>query len=217
VPDGALAFIPCPRQLKVQLSEATFLYKNKVIISATAGRYRGQRKQFFWRNLDMLNQKKLSLLIAAGLAVSLSAFPVFADDAPPAGPPPGDPPPANHEHGPRQSMLDRLETQLKLTDDQKTTVDPILKDAQSQINTIRENKDLAREDKRTQTLAVIEGLPDKLNPTLNDDQKATLAKFVDRMKNPPQRGQGGQHGGRGGHGGGQHGGQGGPQDGGDNG
>lgn len=132
----------------------------------------------------MLNQKKLSLLIAAGLAVSLSAFPVFADDAP-APPPPGNPPPAHHERGPRVDMFDRLETQLKLTDDQKTTVDPILKDAQTQVEAIRKDKSVSREDKKTQTLAIIEGLPDKLNPTLNADQQATLAKFVERMKNPP--------------------------------
>ena len=132
----------------------------------------------------MLNQKKLSLLIAAGLAVSLSAFPVFADDAP-APPPAGGP--AHHERGPRMNMFDRLETQLKLTDDQKTTVDPILKDAQTQTEAIRQDKSVSREDKKTQTLAIIEALPEKLNPTLNADQQATLAKFVDRMKNPPVR------------------------------
>ena len=131
----------------------------------------------------MLNQKKLSLLIAAGLAVSLSAFPVFADDAP--APPPADGP-AHHERGPRMNMFDRLEAQLKLTDDQKTTVDPILKDAQTQTEAIRKDKSVSREDKRTQTLAIIEALPAKLNPTLNADQQATLAKFVDRMKNPPE-------------------------------
>ena len=143
----------------------------------------------------MLNQKKLSLLIAAGLAVSLSAFPVFADDAP--APPPGDAPAAHHERGPRMNMFDRLETQLKLTDDQKTTVDPILKDAQTQTEAIRKDKSVSREDKKTQTLAIVEGLPDKLNPTLNADQQATLAKFVERMKNPPARG---EHGPRGQHG-----------------
>jgi Spy/CpxP family protein refolding chaperone len=132
----------------------------------------------------MLNQKKLSLLIAAGLAVSLSAFPVFADDAP--APPPAGGAPAHHERGPRMNMFDRLETQLNLTADQKTTVEPILKDAETQTEAIRKDKSVSREDKRTQTLAIVEGLPDKLNPTLNDDQKAILAKFVDHMKNPPQ-------------------------------
>lgn len=141
----------------------------------------------------MLNQRKMSVLIAAGLAVSLSAFPVFADDAP--APPPGDAP-AHHERGPRQSMFDRLETQLKLTDDQKTTVHPIFVDAQAQLDAIRKDKDLSVEDKKAKRLEVIEALPDKVNPTLNDDQKTILAKFVERMKNPPQRGprkQGGDH------------------------
>ncbi len=139
----------------------------------------------------MLNQKKLSLLIAAGLAISLSAFPVFADDAP--AQPPGDAP-AQKQHKPRMSMMDRLETQLKLTDEQKPTVDPILKDAQTQIEAIHKNKDLKPEDKKTQTLAIVEGLPDKLNPTLDETQKATLAKFVERMKNPPPRREGGPRG-----------------------
>jgi hypothetical protein len=142
----------------------------------------------------MSNQKKMSLLIAAGLAVSLSAFPVFADDAP--APPPGDGP-AHHERGPRQSMFDRLETQLKLTDDQKATVHPIFVDAQAQLDAIRKDKDLSMEDKKAKRLEVIEALPDKVNPSLNDDQKAILAKFVERMKNPPQRG---DHGPRGQHG-----------------
>lgn len=134
----------------------------------------------------MLNQKKLSLLIAAGLAVSLSAFPVFADDAPPVG----DPPPANHERGSRMSMFDRLETQLKLTDDQKTTVHPIFADAEAKLNDIRKDKELSPEDKKAQRLEVIEGLPDKVNPLLDDTQKVTFAKFVERMKNPPPRGEG---------------------------
>lgn len=129
----------------------------------------------------MLNHKKLSLFIAAGLAVSLSAFPALAQDAPPAG----DPPRARQQRGPRMNMLDRLATQLKLTDDQKATVDPILKDAQTQMDAIRGDKDASREDKRAKTLVIVEGLPAKLNPTLNDDQKATVAAFVDRMKNPP--------------------------------
>jgi Spy/CpxP family protein refolding chaperone len=133
----------------------------------------------------MLNKKQLSLLVAAGLAISLSAFPVFADDAP--APPAGDAPAAQPAHKPRVSMLERLETQLKLTDDQKTTVDPILKDAQTQMDAIRKDKTVNRDDKRTQTLAIVEGLPDKLNATLTDTQKATLAKFVDHMKNPPVR------------------------------
>jgi hypothetical protein len=58
------------------------------------------------------------------------------------------------------NMFDRLETQLKLTDDQKTTIDPILKDAQTQTETIRKDKSVSREDKRTQTLAIVEALPD---------------------------------------------------------
>ncbi|MEO6908507.1 MAG: hypothetical protein ABI210_11515 [Abditibacteriaceae bacterium] len=132
----------------------------------------------------MLNQKKLSLLIAAGLAVSLSAFPVFADDAP--APPTGGAPAAPHVKKPHMSMMDRLEMQLKLTDAQKTTVDPILTDAQSQVETIDKNRDLKRDDKRAQVLTIVEGLPDKLNPTLDTKQQATLAKFVDRIKNPPE-------------------------------
>jgi len=143
----------------------------------------------------MLNQKKLSLLIAAGLVVSLSAFPVFADDAP--APPPSGDAPAHHERGPRQSMFDRLETQLKLTDEQKTTVHPIFADAEKQLNDIRQNKDLTEDQKKEQRLAVIEGLPDKVNPSLDDTQKETFAKFVERMKNPPPRGEGGPRGDRG--------------------
>lgn len=141
----------------------------------------------------MLNHK-LSLLIAAGLAVSLSAFPALAEDAPPAG----DAPPTKQERGPRQSMFERLEAQLKLTDEQKTVIHPIFVDAEAKLNDIRRNRELSPEDKKAQRLEVIEALPDKVNPSLDETQKATFAKFIERMKNPPERGRRGNWGNRGG-------------------
>jgi len=147
----------------------------------------------------MLDHKKLPLLVAAGLAASLMAIPSFAQDAPPADAPPKDAP-AQRERGPRQSMFERLETQLKLTEEQKATVHPIFADAEKQLNEIRANQDLSEEKKKEQRLAIVEGLPEKVNPSLDDEQKATLAKFVERMKNPPQRGERGEQGERGGRG-----------------
>ena len=135
----------------------------------------------------MLNQKKLSLLIAAGLAVSLSVVPVFAEEAPPAG----DQPTERRERGPRQSLAERLEAELKLTEEQKANVQPILVETQAQLNDIRKDENATREEKQAKRLQIIEALPAKVNPHLNDDQKETLAKFVERMKNPPERREGG--------------------------
>lgn len=141
----------------------------------------------------MLHPKKLSkmsLLIAAGLAASMVAYPAMADDAPP--PPPGNPP--AHEHGPRVSPFERLETQLKLTDAETANVHPVLADAETQTNALRKDKSLTMDQKRDQRLQIVEGLPAKLNPYLDDTQKATLAKFVERMQNPPQHRPRGDHG-----------------------
>lgn len=140
----------------------------------------------------MLRPKKLSkmsLLIAAGLATSMVAYPALAQDAPT---PPADNAPAHH-HGPRESPFARLETMLKLTDAETANVHPILVDAETQADALRKDKSLTMDQRKDQRLQIVEGLPAKLNPFLDDTQKATLAKFVDRMQNPrPHRQRDGQ-------------------------
>jgi len=127
----------------------------------------------------MLHKKKL-LLLTAGLAVSLATLPVLAQDAPPQDPPAAEASPA------QATVFDGLETQLALTDAQKPKVHPIFVSTQAQLQAVQDDKDSTPEIKQQKTLELIKGLPVKLNPLLDDTQKATLASFIAQITTPQE-------------------------------
>jgi periplasmic protein CpxP/Spy len=109
------------------------------------------------------------LIIAALVAGSLFAGNLAmqaqdATNAPPAGAPPG----------PRGGMrgglnLDRLTTELNLTDDQKPKVKAILEDHAKQMKELRDSNPTP-EDRRTKMQSIRKDMNDKLKEVLTDEQ-----------------------------------------------
>ena len=84
--------------------------------------------------------------------------------------------------------LQRLDKALKLTDDQKGQIKPILEDRQQKMESLRSDTSLSAEDRRSKMRSIFEESNGKIRNTLNDDQK----KSFDEMQ---QRGRGRRPGG----------------------
>ena len=79
--------------------------------------------------------------------------------------------------------LQRLDKALKLTDDQKGQIKPILEDRQQKMQSLRSDTALSEQDRRSKMRSTFEDSNKKIRDVLNDDQKKTF----DEM---PQHGRG---------------------------
>jgi hypothetical protein len=79
--------------------------------------------------------------------------------------------------------LQRLDKALKLTDDQKGQIKPILEDRQQKMESLRSDTSLSDQDRRSKMRSIFEESNGKIRNALNDDQK----KSFDEMQ---QRGRG---------------------------
>ena len=78
---------------------------------------------------------------------------------------------ARGRHANSQKMLQRMSKQLNLTDDQKARIKPILDEEATQINALRADKTLARDQKRARTADIHSAAQDKITPILTPDQQ----------------------------------------------
>jgi hypothetical protein len=67
--------------------------------------------------------------------------------------------------------LQRLDKALKLTDDQKNQIKPILEDRQQKMQSLRSDTSLSQEDRRSKMRSTFEDSNGKIRGVLNDDQK----------------------------------------------
>jgi Spy/CpxP family protein refolding chaperone len=88
-------------------------------------------------------------------------------------------------HGPEQQLA-WLSDKLKLTDDQKSQIKPILEDEHKQLAALREDSSLSREQKHAKFREVHTSTFDKIRPLLTEQQQATLQQIQtqreERMK-----------------------------------
>ena len=89
-----------------------------------------------------------------------------------------------------QQRVDMLARQLKLTDDQKQKLLPILTDQQQQMQTLRQDSSMSRDDKMAKMKSMREDSNSKISAILNDDQKQKFAKMQDRMSQRMGQGRG---------------------------
>ena len=84
-------------------------------------------------------------------------------------------------HGPGQmgpeQELGWLSDKLKLTDDQKAKIKPILEDEHKQLSALREDTSLSREDKHAKAKQIHTSAYDQINPILTEQQQATLKQL----------------------------------------
>ena len=84
-------------------------------------------------------------------------------------------------HGPGQmgpeQELGWLSDKLKLTDDQKAKIKPILEDEHKQLSALREDTSLAREEMHAKFKQFRTNAYDQINPILTEQQQATLKQL----------------------------------------
>jgi Spy/CpxP family protein refolding chaperone len=67
--------------------------------------------------------------------------------------------------------LQRLDKALKLTDDQKGQIKPILEERQQKMQSLRSDTSLSEQDRRSKMRSIMEDSNSKIRGVLNDDQK----------------------------------------------
>ncbi len=75
-----------------------------------------------------------------------------------------------HQMSPDEE-LQRLDKALKLTDDQKNQIKPILQDRQQKMQSLRSDTSLSQEDRRSKMRSTMEDSNSKIRNLLTDDQK----------------------------------------------
>jgi len=133
----------------------------------------------------MMHQRLLTIaasgLLALGVAVNGAQ--VWAQGGP-------------QGRGPRmtpEERLKRLDQALKLTDDQKGKIKPILEDQQKQMEALRSDSSLSQDDRRAKMRSIMQDGNAKIREQLTDDQKKQFDEMSQRRG--PGRGPGGGGGG----------------------
>lgn len=85
------------------------------------------------------------------------------------------PPPGGGRGGP--PTPEKMMGHLKLTDDQKEKVKPILQDEMDKMKALRDDTSLTRQEKRPKMKEIHDATAAKLKPILTDDQYAQWEKM----------------------------------------
>jgi Spy/CpxP family protein refolding chaperone len=149
--------------------------------------------------------KKLSCLIQCGVLAAglVCGAHVFAQE-PGAAPETSAPPPTQGPGGGRRGMMDPAEQLAEMTKrynlsaDQQNQIKPILASQQQQMQALRGDSSLSREDRMAKIQSIRGDSKTKIEAILNDDQKKQFEEDQQRMQERmQQRGQGGGPGGGG--------------------
>ena len=133
--------------------------------------------------------RRFLTVVASGLLVLGVALGVNAQEA---GPPPGGQMVRGHRMSPDEE-LKRLDKSLKLTDDQKASIKPILEDRQKKMESLHSDTSLSREDRMGKMHSIMEESNGKIRDALNDDQKKQFDEMQQHMRGRMQgHGPGGQ-------------------------
>lgn len=128
-----------------------------------------------------MRPNKLTLL-AVLLGSLLGVLP--ASRAADADPKPADKTDAKARPG-RGDRLKSLADQLKLSDEQKEKIKPILQDERKKVRELRENKDLSRQDRVAKLKEIREDIRAKVKPILTPEQLEQWNKL--RSEGPGRR------------------------------
>lgn len=96
-------------------------------------------------------------------------------------------------HGPEQRLA-RLSAQLKLTDDQKAKIRPILEDEHKQVLTLRQDSSLAPQERRAKMQEIRARTFDQMQPILTHDQQTKLQQIQEKEKERMSRRRRREHG-----------------------
>jgi hypothetical protein len=79
-------------------------------------------------------------------------------------------------------QLQRLDKSLKLTDDQKASIKPILEDRQKKMESLHSDTSLSREDRMSKMKSIMDESNGKIRDVLNDDQKKQFDEMQQHMR-----------------------------------
>jgi Spy/CpxP family protein refolding chaperone len=116
-----------------------------------------------------------SIKIALLLAVSMLAVGAFAQQ---------NPPPPGGGRGPQSvdDQLKNLTDKLNLSADQQAKIKPILEDTRSQMQKIRQDDSMSREDKMAKGRSLREAANSRIRDVLTDDQKKAFDDLQKEMR-----------------------------------
>jgi len=117
-------------------------------------------------------------VLASGLLVLGVASGASAQES---GPPQGGAMGRGHHMTPDE-QLQRLDKSLKLTDDQKASIKPILEDREKKMASLHSDTSLSREDRMTKMHSIMEETDGKIRDLLNEDQKKQFEEMRQHMR-----------------------------------
>ena len=135
---------------------------------------------------NRLNRIVLSGLLATGLTLGAGA--VFAQDAPPANAG-GQGPGGRMGRGPMSpdEQLARMTKRYNLSPDQQAGIKPILADQQTQMQALRGDSSMSRDDKMAKMQSIRQSSATKITALLNDSQKQQFSEDQKQMQERMQQ------------------------------
>ena len=138
----------------------------------------------------MKNTSKSLVLVLGAALLILPAL--RANDVPPGGPG-GGPPDGNREMR-REKMGERMAQELGLSDDQKAKMKALEQQEKSELDALRANTALAKEEKHTQAEAIRKSYKDKRDALLTPEQLTKAKAMREKMKDRMEEHRGERHG-----------------------
>jgi protein CpxP len=81
-----------------------------------------------------------------------------------------------------EQRLQKLATELNLSDDQKSQLKPILEEEGGKMKALRDDSSLSRQDRMQKMKTIMADTRSKMDPILNDDQKKKLDDMRSEMR-----------------------------------
>ena len=135
-------------------------------------------------------------VLAALLSLGFAAGTAFGQDEPAAPPPPPQtgqqpdqqPGPGMGKHGRRHmptvdDQLKHLNKELKLSDDQQAKLKPILEDQRQQMDQVRNDSSLSRQDRFSKMQELRQSSDTQIKAVLNEDQQKSFDKMREEQAN----------------------------------
>ena len=124
--------------------------------------------------------KKKFILMTLAMALALGGVSMWAQME--QGPPPGAQSGAMG-HGPMtpDQRLEMMTKQLNLTADQQAKIKPLLESESQQMQTLRADTSLSREDRMSKMTQIRQGTNDQIKSSLNPDQQQKFEQMMSRQ------------------------------------
>lgn len=144
---------------------------------AVTGRRGPRLVDLFVTTTNPMKTKYTLVAVLAGFALAISSAALRAsDDAPPP------PPPSKGQSA--EARIEKLKTELGLTDEQTTKIKAILFDETAALKALRDDSSVDRKDKREKMMELRKTYREKIEAVLTAEQKAKFEKLASERRGP---------------------------------